>query len=235
MEPKPKKEQILIVEDDLAVIQMLQGALRGAGYAVRVARDGKDALRLIQEAPLDLILLDVSMPRMDGWETLGKLRKFSDLPVIMLTGYDTDQDQVRGLEGGADDYITKPASVAVIRARVRAVLRRRKQPPRPAQTILTFDEGALIIDQSKAEVIHNGQPAALTPTEYRLLMVYVSNAGHTIPHEEVLAAVWGPGYEEPELVRMVVMRVRNKIEPDPQNPRYLQIRRGQGYYFDVQC
>lgn len=212
-------ERILIVEDDSAVIEMLEGALSGAGYKVTVARDGKRALALLREERFNLVVLDVLMPRMDGWETLRRLREFSTLPVIMLTGLDEDLDQVRALEAGADDYVIKPASVAVIRARVRAALRRAKQPPRPEKSTLSFDDGKLVIDQAKKQVSVGGAPADLTPTEYRLLLNLISNAGQAVPHREVLAAVWGPGYDDPAVLKLFVSRLRSKIEPDPSRPR----------------
>jgi two-component system KDP operon response regulator KdpE len=224
-------EHILVVEDDPAVIQTLTGALRGAGYAVTVARDGAQALAQLQEEQFSLVILDVLMPRMDGWETLRRLRGFSTMPVIMLTGLDSDLDQIRGLEIGADDYVTKPASVAIIRARVRAALRRAKQPSRPAEQTLTFDGGMLVIDQAKGEVTMRGVPADLTPTEYRLLLYLVSNAGQAVPHREVLASVWGPAYDDPEVLKLFISRLRSKIEPDPSQPRYILTQRGRGYYF----
>ena len=173
------------------------------------------------------------MPRLDGCETLRKIRKTSTIPVLILTGRDTDLDQVQGLDLGADDYITKPTSMAVIRARVRAALRRAKQHP-VAEPVLNFDDGALVIDQQRAEVLINGQPVILTPTEFRLLVYLISNSGKAVPHSEVLAAVWGPGYNDPEVLKIFVFRLRNKIEVDSSHPRYIKIKRGHGYYFNAQ-
>jgi len=229
----PESLRILVVEDEVAVIEMLEGALSRAGYAVSVARDGQQALHLFRQAPFDLVLLDVMMPRMDGWATLRQLRALSSVPVIMLTGRDADSDQVRGLETGADDYITKPTSVAVIRARVRAALRRGKQPPLPEEPVLTFEHGALVIDQQKGTVAIHGQLVDLTPTEYRLLRYLASNPGQVLPHREVLASVWGPGYYEPEVLKLFVSRLRNKIEPGALKGRFIKTRRGRGYFFEA--
>ncbi len=224
-------EHILVVEDDPTVIEILSSALHRAGYAVAVARDGEQALARLRDEPFSLVILDVLMPRMDGWETLRQIREFSTIPVIMLTGLDDELDQVRGLEAGADDYVVKPTSVTVIRARVRATLRRAKQPSRPAEPVLSFDNGNLVVDQARSRVTVCDAPANLTPTEYRLLLYLISNAGQPVPHREILAAVWGPGYDDPEVLKLFISRLRSKIEPDPSQPRYISTRRGHGYYF----
>ena len=227
----PTPDQILVVEDDLAVIAVLEATLTNAGYAVSVARDGRQALTMLRKIQFDLVILDVVMPQMDGWKTLRKIREISTVPVLMLTGQAADSDQILGLELGADDYITKPASVAVIRARVRAALRRARQPLRPEEPILNFAEGVLVIDQQSGQVRVAGAAVDLTPTEYKLLIYLVSNAGQTIPHREVLAAVWGPGYDDPEILKLFISRLRAKIEPDPAQPRFIRTKRGRGYYF----
>lgn len=227
-------EKILVIEDDSAVITMLNGALTSIGYQVDSATNGVDGLERLRSKQYALVLLDVMMPRMDGMETLRQLRQFTTVPVIMLTGRDADTDQIKGLEDGADDYILKPASIAVIRARVRAALRRSKKPARPEPPILSFDQGALVIDQVKAEVMLHGVSVELTPTEYRLLMYLVSNAGHPVDHREVLASVWGHGYETPEVLKLFISRLRTKIEPDPGNARYVLTHRGRGYYFGAE-
>ncbi len=226
-------ERILVVEDELAVIEMLQDSLSYAGYQVAVARDGQQALAMLKESYFNLVILDVVMPRLNGLETLQKIRKTSSIPVLMLTGRDAELDQVQGLELGADDYIIKPSSMAVIRARVRSALRRAKQPPSPTEPKLVFGDGALVIDQKRSEVYSGGQPAFLTPTEYRLLLYLIANAGQIIPHREMLAAVWGPGYEDPEVLKIFIFRLRAKIEPDPSLPHYIKTKRGRGYYFNL--
>ncbi len=223
--------RILIVEDDRTVVDMLTSALERTGYQVESAQDGRQAVEQFKASNFDLVILDVAMSRMDGWEVLRQLRAFSNVPIIMLTGHDADADQVRGLEGGADDYITKPASIAVIRARVRAALRRDRQPHHTPETELRFSDGELVIHPSSGEVLVRGQPAALTPTEYRLLLYLVSNAGQAQPHREVLAAVWGPEYQDPEVLKLFISRLRKKIEKDPSHPQYIKTRRGFGYYF----
>jgi len=227
-------EHILVVEDDMAVIDMLRDSLNHAGYQVAVAQDGRQALEIMKDSHFDLVILDVIMPRLNGWETLRKIRKTSNIPVLMLTGRDTEVDQIQGLELGADDYITKPSSVAVIRARVRAALRRAKHPRSSNGSILSFDNGALVVDHQREEVLIEGQPVILTPTEFRLLIYLISNIGQAIPHSEVLAAVWGPGYDDPEVLKMFIFRLRSKIESNPSRPRYIKTKRGRGYYFDAE-
>ncbi len=223
--------RILIVEDEPAIVKMLSSALERSGYQVKSARDGRSALQQLKNTPFDLIILDIAMPRMDGWEALRRIRAISNVPVIMLTGQDADQDQVRGLETGADDYITKPASIAVIRARVRATLRRDRQPQHLAEEVLHFNNGHLVVHPGSGEVLVNGQPAELTPTEHRLLLYLIANAGQVRPHQEVLAAVWGPDYRDPEVLKLFISRLRKKIESDPAHPHYIKTQRGFGYYF----
>jgi len=180
----------------------------------------------------DLVLLDVMMPELDGFETLRMLREFSSIPVIMLTAKGEEDDKVYGLELGADDYVTKPFGSRELSSRVRAVLRRAEMPSAsPEQAVLRIDD-RLSVDFNRREVIVAGEHIKLRPTEYRLLYHLIENAGWTVPHEQLLAKVWGYEYrDETHYVRLYVNYLREKIEEDPSNPKYILTERGVGYRF----
>ena len=202
------------------------------GFQVVEARNGVEALNAVRTQLPDVILLDVMMPEMDGFETLRLLREFSTVPVIMLTAKSEEDDIVYGLELGADDYITKPFGPRELTSRVRAVMRRAEMPSTtPDQAILKIDN-RLSVDFNRREVIVNGERIKLRPTEYRLLYHLIENAGWTVPHEQLLAKVWGYEYrDETHYVRLYVNYLREKIEEDPANPRYILTERGVGYRF----
>ena len=230
----PKK--VLIVDDEPSIVVSLQFLMNQCGFEVITATSGEEALETIMKFNPNLILLDVMLPGIDGYEVCEIVRldpKWRGIKIIFLSAKGKEEDIAKGMVLGADDYITKPTSMAVIRARVRAALRRAKQHP-VAEPVLNFDDGALVIDQQRAEVLINGQPVILTPTEFRLLVYLISNSGKAVPHSEVLAAVWGPGYNDPEVLKIFVFRLRNKIEVDSSHPRYIKIKRGHGYYFNAQ-
>jgi DNA-binding response OmpR family regulator len=171
------------------------------------------------------------MPELDGFETLRMLREFSTIPVIMLTAKGEEDDKVRGLELGADDYVAKPFGPRELSSRVRAVLRRAEMPNAPERAVLRIDD-RLSVDFNRREVIVNGEHIKLRPTEYRLLYHLIENAGWTVPHEQLLAKVWGYEYrDETHYVRLYVNYLREKIEEDPANPKYIQTERGVGYRF----
>jgi two-component system KDP operon response regulator KdpE len=178
------------------------------------------------------VLLDVMMPELDGFETLRMLREFSNVPVIMLTAKGEEDDKVYGLELGADDYVTKPFGSRELSSRVRAVLRRTDMPTAsPDQAVLKIDD-RLSVDFNRREVIVEGRRTKLRPTEYRLLYHLIENAGWTVPHEQLLAKVWGYEYrDETHYVRLYVNYLREKIEEDPSNPKYILTERGVGYRF----
>ena len=180
----------------------------------------------------DLVLLDVMMTELDGFETLRMLREFSSIPVIMLTAKGEEDDKVYGLELGADDYVTKPFGSRELSSRVRAVLRRAEMPSAsPEQAVLRIDD-RLSVDFNRREVIVAGEHIKLRPTEYRLLYHLIENAGWTVPHEQLLAKVWGYEYrDETHYVRLYVNYLREKIEEDPSNPKYILTERGVGYRF----
>jgi DNA-binding response OmpR family regulator len=225
------KGRILVVDDEARMRHFVRLNLDLEGYQVSEAGNGLAALDKVREELPDLVLLDVMMPDMDGFETLERLRTFSSVPVIMLTVKGDEGDRIRGLDLGADDYVTKPFSPRELSSRIRAVLRRVEPPKAHAQEPLVIDED-LAIDFPHREVISCGNHVKLRPTEYRLLLHLVENAGWIVPQETLLAKVWGPEYtDDNQLLRLYITYLRKKIEPDPANPRYILTERGVGYRF----
>jgi len=225
-------KRILVVDDEPRMIGFIRMNLELEGYQVLEAHTGLDALEMIRTQLPDLVLLDVMMPELDGFETLRMLREFSNVPVIMLTAKGEEDDKVYGLELGADDYVTKPFGSRELSSRVRAVLRRTEMPTAsPDQAVLKIDD-RLSVDFNRREVIVEGQRTKLRPTEYRLLYHLIENAGWTVPHEQLLAKVWGYEYrDETHYVRLYVNYLREKIEEDPSSPKYILTERGVGYRF----
>jgi DNA-binding response OmpR family regulator len=223
---------ILVVDDEPRMIGFIRMNLELEGHHVIEAHDGLEALEAIRTKLPDVVLLDVMMPELDGFETLRMLREFSSIPVIMLTAKGEENDKVYGLELGADDYITKPFGPRELSSRVKAVLRRAEMPSTsPEQAVLRIDD-RLQIDFNRREVIVEGKHIKLRPTEYRLLYHLIENAGWTVPHDQLLAKVWGYEYrDEAHYVRLYVNYLREKIEEDPANPKYILTERGVGYRF----
>ena len=230
--PKPRKKTILVVDDEEKMVNFIRMNLELDGYNVIEAHSGEEALEKIRVHQPDLVLLDVMMPGIDGFETLRMLREFSSVPVIMLTAKGEEDDKIYGLELGADDYVTKPFGPRELSSRIKAVLRRAETPSvTPAEAILKIDD-RLSIDFNTREVIVEGKRIKLRPTEYRLLYHLVENAGWTVPYEQLLAKVWGYEYrDETHYVRLYVNYLREKIEEDPSNPKYIITERGVGYRF----
>ncbi len=228
--PKEAK-RILVVDDEARMIDFIRMNLELEGFHVLEARNGLDALEAIRTKLPDLVILDIMMPQVDGFETLRMLREFSSIPVIILTAKSEEDDKVVGLELGADDYVTKPFGPRELSSRVRAVLRRLDMPAPPSDAVMKIDD-YLSVDFNQREVIVNRERTKLRPTEYRLLYHLIENAGWTVPHEQLLAKVWGYEYrDEAHYVRLYVNYLREKIEPDPTNPRYILTERGVGYRF----
>jgi len=222
---------ILIVDDESRVIKFIRLNLELEGYRVIEASNGLKALKKVHEELPDLVLLDVMMPEMDGFETLERIREISTVPVIMLTVKAEEEDKVRGLGLGADDYVTKPFSPRELSSRIKAVLRRTEMPSPVEKTIIKIDD-ELSIDFNRREAIVRGERVKLRPTEYRLLYHLVNNAGWLMTHETLLSKVWGYAYrDDTQLLRVYVTYLRQKIEPDPSNPRYIFTERGIGYRF----
>lgn len=222
--------KILIVDDEPAQTRLLARILTRDGYEVGVANDARAGLHQARDLGPDLILLDVAMPGMNGWEMLAQLREFSSVPVIMLTARGGLQDRVYGLDTGADDYITKPYETQELRARIRAVLRRVATASAATGSLLSLDEGRLVIDLAAHRVIRQGVQVDLTPIEQKLLFYLARNAGCVMSYAEILDHVWGPGYEDSLTnVKVYVRRLRKKIEIEPAEPRYIVTRWGVGY------
>ncbi|MSP12064.1 MAG: response regulator transcription factor [Chloroflexi bacterium] len=224
-------EKILIVDDDVTLLTLLRQSLERAGYQVRTATNGLAGLQEMYESHPDLVILDVMMPRMDGWETVSRIREISQVPVIMLTAKDEEGDKLRGFQAGADDYVTKPFSFAELTARVGAVLHRSRQlsAQKPAR-LHVF--GELLIDLDNRRVTRNDQPIELTPTEFRLLATLVEHAGQVLSHEQLLTKVWGYEYaNDVGYVKRYIWYLRQKIENDPRNPEYITTEWGFGYSF----
>jgi len=222
---------VLVVDDETRLANMLQMNLQAEGIRSVVASNGREALDVLREDMPDIILLDVMMPGMDGYETLRRIRIASQVPVIMLTAKDQEDDRIKGLELGADDYIGKPFSYRELLSRIRAVLRRHHTPA-PATLGQIVVDDRLAIDFNKREVLIHGERVNLRPTEYRLLYHLVQRAGYVMTHNELLAKVWGPEYhDETHYLRLYVTYLRQKIEVDPANPVYILTERGVGYRF----
>lgn len=226
-----KDRLILIVDDEEHMIKFMRMNLELEGSRVASATRGKEALERAREDMPDVVLLDIMMPEMDGFETLRRLREFSQVPVLILTAKDEEEDRVRGLELGADDYIGKPFSHRELVSRIRAVLRRHYIAPPVPQTMVQVDD-RLSIDFARREVLVNGERVNLRPTEYRLLYHLVQNAGYVQTHQMLLTRVWGPEYrDESHYLRLYITYLRQKIEEDPANPKYILTERGVGYRF----
>jgi DNA-binding response OmpR family regulator len=222
---------IMLVDDEESIQKLLTYPLEREGYTVVQARDGEEALRRFAEQPVDLVVLDVMLPRLDGLEVCRRLRTGSAVPIIMLTARDDEVDKVLGLELGADDYITKPFSIREFRSRIRAVLRRAGLRADHA-TDGTIEAGAIAIDPAKRAVTVDGERAQLTYVEFEVLHTLASHPGRVYSRQALLEAVWGDSaYREPRTIDVHIRHLREKIEADPREPAYIFTVRGVGYRF----
>jgi two-component system KDP operon response regulator KdpE len=224
------KEKVLVIDDSPDLLRIVQLCLEREDYAVSTARNGREGLQRTYGTQPDLVILDVMMPGMDGWDVLSRLREMSDVPVIMLTAKGRELDIVRGLGLGADDYVTKPFGAAELVARVQALLRRNRMPA--GRRVTRYQDDGLIIDLERHEVQARKGPVDLTPTEFRLLAVLVQNVGKVVPHHTLLTQVWGDEYaNEVHYLKLYIRYLRQKIEESPSNPRYILTEWGVGYRF----
>lgn len=224
------RRRILVVDDEERMVRFIRMNLEHDGYQVAEALNGKQAIDKLRDTP-DLVLLDVMMPDLDGFEVLGTIRQVSNVPVIMLTAKGEEDDRVRGLELGADDYITKPFSPRELVSRVKAVLRRTEGATGSMHGLIEVDD-RLRIDFDRREIWLEGKLVKLRPTEYRLLFHLVQNAGWVVSHDQLLQKVWGYEYrDEPHYVRLYINYLRQKLEKDPSDPKYILTERGVGYRF----
>jgi DNA-binding response OmpR family regulator len=223
-------KRILIVDDEPRYLRLLEANLRTEGYEVATAQDGVQALDVFSAQPIDLVLLDVMMPRLDGFGVCQRLREFSNVPIVILTARGEEQDRVRGLDLGADDYLVKPFSATELLARVRAVLRRAHAPTETTGQARFFAHGDLKIDFARAEVWRGEEPVSLSATEYRLLLQFTHHVGKILTSEDLLTSVWGAEYKnDKEILWVSIARLRQKLEEDAHAPHHIVTRSGLGY------
>ncbi len=223
---------ILMIDDDEALVRLTELNLTKAGYRFVSASHGIAGLQMMESEKPSLVLLDITMPKLNGWETCRLIRQVSDVPIIVLTGSDDEADKARGLDLGADDYVTKPFSLVELQARIRAVLRRAEMPSMSERSAkpTRYRIGALVVDIPAHSVTRHGQPVALTPTEFRLLEYLLVNDGMALSHRQLLTAVWGlTSSDETDLLKPTISRLRQKIEQDPSHPRIIETVHGVGY------
>ena len=231
-----KKQTILVTDDDPQLLRLVTRSLELEKFHVLNAKDGEEALAMIEADPPDLVLLDVMMPHMDGFTTCQKVREFSQVPIIIITARGRDDDKVKGLNLGADDYLTKPFSIDELGARVRAVLRRSQWVASgqalAGQTKRTI--GDISIDFEQCLVTIRNEEVPLTPTEYHILAYLMQNAGRVLTQDLLLEHIWGQEYMgESHMLQVSVNRLRRKIEPDPAHPTYIHTKIGIGYQFSA--
>ncbi len=229
-------KKILVVDDDPSMVKLISQVLSSKGYEVLESNNGQDALRLLYSQKPDLVLLDVVMPAMDGWQTCSRIRDISAaIPIIMLTGRrKTEEDVARGLDYGADDYLIKPVGNKELAARVQAMLRRAELPSSAEDQgkHSAFSDGYLTVDIAQRRVIVDGNQVKLTPIEFRLLALLLQNTGRILMHQQLLEKVWGWEYvDDLDYVRIYISHLRKKVEPDPALPKYIITEPGVGYYF----
>ena len=221
-----QERKILIVDDEAGLRELVRINLEHEGFAVIQAENGAQGLAMAREELPDLVIMDVMMPEMDGWEACRQLREFSQVPVLMLTARVQSQDIVTGLDRGADDYLGKPFNMDELMARVRALLRRVPSPNRP----LVAGNAEIQIEKQKREVLVRNDAVDLTPTEYDLLLLLAENAGAVMEHETLLRGVWGQEYtKDNDYLKVYIWHLRRKIEMDPRDPKLLLTEWGVGY------
>ena len=223
--------RLLLIDDDERLTSAVALYMRRQGYELDIAHDGPRGLEHFVKSRPDLVVLDVMMPEMDGWEVCRRIRERSNVPIIMLTARTDENDRVLGLRLGADDYVAKPFSLKELEARIEAVLRRARMEP-PTEDDVLYDDGRLKIEKAAMQVTLEDEPLNLTATERRLLFTLAEHAGRVLSADQILRQVWGPEYAgQADYVKLYVWRVRQKVEPDPSDPSYIQTERGLGYRF----
>jgi two-component system KDP operon response regulator KdpE len=229
MNPVPT---VLVVDDERPLRDFVRRNLDVRGFNTLTAANGLEALATFETQHIDLVILDIMMPHLDGLETTRRIRQASTVPIIILTALGEEEDKIKAFDLGADDYLTKPFGIGELLGRIKAVLRR----ARWAETVPdqeTISRGEVLADLVRHEVTVRGAPIELTPTEFNLLVYLMKNAGKVLPHRMILQHVWGPEYgEEAEYLRVYMGKLRQKVEQDPLHPRYIQTERGVGYRFE---
>src|SRR5680860_393308 len=230
MNARGRPPTVLVVDDDATLLDVYKRQLENAGYRVLTAAGGVEGLSLLSEESPELVVVDVMMPGMDGWEVCRRIRLRSAIPIVMLTAKTAEMDKLRGFGLGSDDYVTKPFSFAELTARIGAVLARATAPRVPRARVI---RGDLVIDLDRRQVIRAGERVELTPTEFRLLETLVSEAGRTLSADQLVEQVWGDRYAgETEHVKHYIWSLRRKLEQDPGDPLHLLTVRGFGYRFE---
>ncbi len=218
--------RILVIDDERPIRRLLKTALTAHGYIISEASNGQEGLAAIAEDHPDLVILDLGLPDIDGVEVTGRVREWTNVPIIILSVRENETDKIKALDMGADDYLTKPFGIGELVARIRVCLRRSIQP----NTEPIFLLGPIKVDFVRRQVTLNNAEILLTPTEYELFRILVQNAGRVITHRQLLKQVWGAGYEaETHILRVNISNLRRKIEPDPAQPRYILTEPGVGY------
>lgn len=227
-------DKILIIDDEPILVELIQFNLEEEGYEVSTARNGQEGMRLFYTNRPDVVILDLMMPKLDGYEVCRRIREMAETPIIMLTAKGREEDVIKGLDLGADDYLTKPFRVGILLARVRAVLRRARAEP----TLIegpTYSDGYLSIDLEARRVTVDDKIVKLTPTEYKLLALLVRNKGRLLEFRTMLQQVWGFEYiDEIDYLRVYIWHLRRKLEPEPKKPIYLINELNVGYRFEPQ-
>ncbi len=226
---------VLIIDDDPMAIQLVAETLRQEDYAVLSAPDGPQGLRAMYEHHPDLIILDVNMPTMDGWTVCQRVREVSNVPIVMLTARDSPEEMIKGLDLGADDYVTKPFEIKVLLARVRATLRRAVADSAVFKKDVIYSDDYLSINLDERRVTVSGKTVRLTPTEFNLLAYLVDNAARVVSYRELLEQIWGFEYiDDIDYLRVYIWHLRRKLEHDPKDPTYIINELGVGYRFEKQ-
>lgn len=224
---------VLVVDDEQSLRDFVRRNLEVRGYQIHTASNGLEALAIFSKKNVDMVILDVMMPHMDGLETLRRIRETSIIPVIVLSALGEEQDKIQALNLGADDYLTKPFGVGELLARVEAVKRRARWESSTEEVYENLVRGEIVLDSTRHEVRVRGELCELTPTEFNLLAYLMKNSGKVLSHQAILRNIWGPEYgQEAEYLRVYIGRLRQKIEKDPVSPEYLKTARGVGYCFD---
>jgi two-component system KDP operon response regulator KdpE len=223
-------ERILVIEDDCAYAEMLRAGLERIGYKVDLAYNATEGLRRAFQNRPDLVILDIMMPGIDGWQVCQRFREMSDIPILMLTALASEDHKIKGLDLGADEYLVKPVTMEVLAAHIRALLRRAANSDSTLETV--YEAQGLTIDIEKRAVTRDGKRIDLSPTEFRLLECLVRNKGRSLSHEFLLNEVWGPAVEETRYLKLYISYLRHKIEVDPSEPKLILTEWGYGYLFN---
>lgn len=227
-------EKILAIDDDPIVLKLIRQTLRSEGFSIYTAENGQEGLALFHQIAPDLVILDVMMPGMSGWEVCKRLRQTSSVPIIFLTALDAVENVVQGLTGGADDYLAKPFKITELTARVTALLRRVRMPYEQPD-VLRFGGGDLIINRTEQTVFAHGQEVSLSPIEYNLLLFMAEQAGRIFSVQQIFDTIWGSMADTgSQSVKWYIWRLRQKIEAEPKNPQFILTERGKGYRFSPQ-